>query len=96
MKKIINGKVYNTYTAKSCGEYWNGYSPGDFNNVTEELFLKKTGEFFLHCYGGPMSKYGEWHGNMKTSSEKIKPLSYKEAREWAEEHLTADEKEFIK
>ena len=40
MKKIINGKVYDTDTAKKCGEWHNG------KFEVETLYQKKTGEFF--------------------------------------------------
>lgn len=43
MKKIINGKVYNTETAKQIG-YDNDNPTG---NWEEYLFQKKTGEFFI-------------------------------------------------
>lgn len=61
MKKIINGKVYDTNTAKLIGS-WDA----------ETLYQKKTGEFFLF-------------GN------RIMPLSYDSAREWAEEHLDVED-----
>lgn len=96
MKKIIKGKVYNTETAKMVGEYSNGLSYSDFCHCYEELFQKKTGEFFLWGAGGPMSKYAEHHGWNETSgSEKIMPMTYNEAKEWAEDHLDADEFEAI-
>ena len=43
MKKIINGKVYNTDTAKQIG-YDNDNPNG---NWEETLYQKKTGEFFV-------------------------------------------------
>ncbi len=47
MKKIINGKRYDTETAKLIGS--DGYSnPSDFNYWSEDLYQKKTGEFFLY------------------------------------------------
>lgn len=91
MRKVIGGKRYDTDKAKYIG--YAGYShPGDFNYWTESLYLKKTGEFFLHCVGGAMSKYARRIGPDEwTGGEEIRPLSLKEAREWAEEHLDADE-----
>lgn len=46
MKKIINGKMYNTETAEFIDSYESGY-PKDFAYVYEALYRKKTGEFFL-------------------------------------------------
>ena len=95
MKKIIGGKKYDTDTAKILGSA--GYShPGDFSFWAEHLYQKKTGEFFLHGIGGPMSRYARRIGPDEwTGGEEIRPLSLKEAREWAEKHLEAEEYEQI-
>lgn len=93
MKKIINGKKYDTETARKVGEYTHGY-PRDFSYYCEELYCKKTGEYFLYGEGGPSSPYShavscnEWSGGSK-----IIPSTYDEARTWAEKHLDADEYE---
>ena len=55
MKKIINGKKYDTNTATKVADYWNGYGASDFNYVSEELYLKNTGEYFL-LFGSGKSK----------------------------------------
>lgn len=91
MKKIINGKMYDTDTAKELGS--DSFSNcRDFHYWTESLYQKRTGEFFLHGEGGPLSRYAVSVGNNSWSGgEKIIPLSYNSAREWAEEHLSADE-----
>lgn len=93
MKKIINGKVYDTDTARDMGsDSFGNY--GDFSHWTETLYQKRTGEYFLHGEGGPMSRYAETIGqNQWSGGEKIIPLSPAKAREWAEEHLSADEYE---
>ena len=68
MKKIINGRMYNTDTAKRLCSADNGSSCRDFSHWEEELYQKKTGEFFLYGEGGPASKYSrscgqnEWCG----------------------------------
>lgn len=91
MKKIINGKMYDTNTAKFLGS--DSYSNGrDFHNWSEELYQKRTGEFFLYGEGGPMSRYAKSCGdNSWSGGEDIIPLSVGKARQWAEEHLTADQ-----
>lgn len=96
MKKIINGKVYDTSTAKKVGEYWNGGGWRDFGHYEEKLFRKQTGEFFLHGEGGPTTKYAVSCGQSGwESGEKIIPLSYSAAKKWAEDYLDADEYEAI-
>ena len=93
MKKIINGKRYDTETAEFCGSHEYGY-PGDFNYVFEELYQKRTGEFFLYGEGGANSKYREEISmNSWSGGERIIPLTEDEAKEWAEEYLDAEEYE---
>lgn len=93
MKKIINGKVYDTDTAHDMGS--DSYSNRrDFSYWSETLYQKRTGEFFLYGEGGPMSRYAETIGqNEWIGGEKIIPLSLAKARAWAEEHLSVDEYE---
>lgn len=92
MKKIINGKLYDTETAKEIGRKAHGEGPRDFRHYTEELYKKRTGEYFLYGEGGPMSRYAVTVGqNQWSGGEKIIPLDYKAATEWAEENLDADD-----
>ena len=94
MKKIIEGRVYNTDTAQLVGEWANTYNTRDFNFCIEKLYRKKTGEFFIHGRGGAMSKYAVSVGsNTMCGSEQIRPISFEYAKRWAEEKLTADEYE---
>lgn len=96
MKKIINGKVYDTEKAKQVASYSNAGSWRDFQHYEETLYLKKTGEYFLFGEGGPMTRYARSDGqNSWTGGERIEPLTYAAAKEWAEEHLTASEYESI-
>lgn len=93
MKKIINGKVYDTDKARELG--YDGGGDG-FSRWTETLFQKRTGEFFLHGEGGPMTKYAVSTGqNQWSGGAKIIPLTPSSARKWAEEHLEADDYEAI-
>lgn len=90
MKKIISGKIYDTDKAKELGS--DSYSnPRDFHHWSETLYVKRTGEFFLHGSGGPMSRYAERiEQNSWSGGEQIIPLTYDKAREWAEEHLRVE------
>lgn len=90
MKKIINGKLYNTDTARQIGS-WDSNITDRLYWVNETLYQKQRGEFFLHGEGGPGSKYAEPSGQGSWSSgEKIIPLSYNAAQAWAEEYLDAN------
>ena len=96
MKKIINGKVYDTASAKLVGEWDNGRYGRDFGRCAEDVYQKRTGEFFLHGSGGPMSKYSVSYGdNEWGGGERIIPLTYTAAQKWAEEHLSGEDYEPI-
>ena len=96
MKRIINQKRYDTDKAVKVGEYWNGLSKSDFGYITETLYRKRTGEFFLHGVGGANTKYAKAVGtNCWQGSERLMPLEFDTARKWAEKHLDADQYEEI-
>ena len=91
MKRIIDGKKYDTETAYMVGQWENMYDVSNFHYFSESLYKKRTGEYFLHGEGGAMSKYAETIGqNEWRGGEKIIPLTYDNARKWAEEHLGVD------
>ena len=96
MKKIINGKSYDTVTARKITGCEHG-TPGDFAYCEEELYCKRTGEYFLAGSGGPMSKYSRSSGqNSWSGGSGIIPLTLAMAREWAEREMSAEayEREF--
>lgn len=96
MKKIINGKVYDTETAERVGEWSNGHFTSGFDYCSEDLYRKRTGEFFIHGDGGASSKYAVSYGNGSWGGgEKITPLTYESAQKWAEEHLSGEKYEAI-
>lgn len=93
MRKVIKGKLYDTDKATRVASWSDGYA-SDFRFVAEALYRKRTGEYFLHGEGGPMSRYAESCGqNQWAGGEAIRPLTYDEAREWMEGHADADEYE---
>ena len=92
MKKIINGKRYDTETATEIGSWDNGLSNSDFDNCSETLYKTKLGNYFLHGEGGAMSSYSVNVGNNgRGGSSEIIPMSKQEALEWCEIRGLADE-----
>lgn len=92
MKKIINGAVCNTATAKLLGSFDNGERPGDIGYVKESLYRTKSGIFFLHGEGGAGTRYArQTEPNHWRPGEALSILSLKAAQAWAEEHLDGDE-----
>ena len=91
MKKIIQGVLCDTSTAKFLGET-SYLSDRDFAHWSEELYRTKSGKFFLYGEGGPASRYAVTIGqNEWSGGEKIQLLSRETAMVWAEEHLDGDE-----
>ena len=95
MKKIIHGKKYDTDTAERLGCWNNGLDRGNLNFCEEELYRKKTGDFFLYGCGGPRTSYAKRDGDMWSGGEDICLLSVAEAKDWVEDHLSADSFEAI-
>ena len=92
MKKIINGAVCNTATAKLLGSFDNGERPGDIGYVKESLYRTKSGIFFLHGEGGAGTRYArQTEPNHWRTGELITILDLDSAQKWAEEHLDGDE-----
>lgn len=93
MRKIIDGKSYDTDTAKLIGCQDNG-DYGSFDFMSESLYRKRTGEYFVHGEGGARSRYAESQGSgWWSNGEKIIPLDFASASSWAERHLTTAEYE---
>lgn len=90
MLKIIKGRKYDTVTATKICSYDNGLPESDFDALCEQLYIKRTGEFFLYGYGGARTAYAEADGNMWTSGERIVPLSENDAKAFAEEHASPE------
>lgn len=90
MHKRIEGKSYNTDTAKELARVDSGHYPTDFEYWEETLYRTKSGNYFLHGQGGAKSKYGEWRGNNGGDGEKIIPIHSETALKWAETNLDGD------
>lgn len=86
MRKRIDTLMYDTGTAKKLGSYASDFSPNDAKYYHEDLYKKRTGEYFLAGQGNPLSKYGRYseltHANIK--SEDIIPITYEQAQKWYE------------
>jgi len=95
MKKIVNGKVYDTRTATLIHEDWNGLSPKDFSYCREKLYRKRTGAFFLHGSGGASTRWGTRYGNASYEGSGIRPLTDQQALRWSENHSDMDADEII-
>ena len=90
MKKVIDGKMYNTETAREIASFDNGLGYNDFRHCSETLYLTKKGAWFLQGEGGPMSKYSRSVGDMTGGGEEFEILTPNEALSWLENHEITD------
>lgn len=89
MRKVIKGKVYDTGKARYVG----GFDRGDSLNTdyeSQELFCKRTGEYFLYTIGGSETKYAKKVGQEYRAGSIITPLTYEQAEEWARENIGSE------
>lgn len=93
MRKIINGKTYDTETAKEVAILIRSCERDYFE---ETLFLKRTGEFFLYGEPGPLHIWlGDQAYAMAPYGRGITPLTVEEARKWAEEGMMPKAREAL-
>lgn len=85
MKKIIDGKKYDTDTAKAMATASASLPVNDFGYFEETLYKKKTGEFFLCGRGGPATKYARrCSDGSRCGGDGIIPIDDAWARDWVE------------
>lgn len=89
MKKIINGKRYDTETATEIDSWEYGY-PSDHRHVYEALYKTDNGAYFLYGKGGPLSDYAVTEGNSSWGSKDINLFTRDEAKKWLEDHDLTD------
>ena len=89
MKKIINGKMHNTDTA-----IWVDsliiHSRDSWNNISEDLYITKNGNFFLSGYGESNTKwavkFGQYKDKRGTLTSDIQAITKEEALAWCEKN----------
>ena len=87
MKKVIEGKRYDTETALEICKIFEGYS-SDFRHIDCTLYQgKRSKAFFLAGSGGPMSIFSKRcsDGSYSGGSDII-PLTVEQARTYCERH----------
>jgi len=85
MKKIINGKIYNTDTATRIGSHVHS-NRGDFHFEDTDLYRTKKGAFFVQGEGGPYSRWSRALGNNgQSGGHGIQAMTPTEALAWCED-----------
>ena len=91
MKRVINGKLYNTDTAVELACY-EANATDSLNYYSERLYRKRPGEYFIHGEGGARTRYAAATSDgWNRGGEAIFPLTAAEAREWAEQHISEED-----
>lgn len=84
MKRIVNGKIYDTSTATRIAEASSHVGKSDFSWWEEELYVTPKGRFFVYGEGHANSKWSEACGNMRGPGSGIEALTEAEALAWCE------------
>ena len=79
MKRIIDGKTYNTETAEIICDTGNDEYSTDFRHERSDLFVTKKGAYFVAGNGGALSRFAVPDGNGYRGGAGIIPLSRDEA-----------------
>jgi hypothetical protein len=92
MRKILNGRIYDTETATPILENYGHGGSRDFDYLRESLYRKRNGEYFAVGEGGPKSRYAVRVGRStyEGASNVFRPLSITDAMEIVETYGDAD------
>lgn len=91
VKRIIDGKTYNTETATQLASWSSTGNPDTANQPYEHggiLFQTRFGAYFV-------VQYDEGQDPWDDNYEKLIPLEPEQAQRWAEKHCSADDVEAI-
>ncbi len=90
MKRIINGKAYNTGTAKMLANWTNGKFYDDCHWANETLYQKENSEYFLWMESNSWAFTSPYEDNGKD----IIKMSIEQSKAWVE-HRANDKYEAI-
>jgi hypothetical protein len=86
MKRIINGKRYDTSIAEAVASHTKS-DRGSFSWLSETLYRTKGGCYFLSGEGHAQTRWADHHDDgSRGPGEGILPMLDIEAREWLEGH----------
>jgi hypothetical protein len=93
MRKVIDGKIYDTETAtKICFVGNSGYQQNDFHYDDSDLYVTKSGAYFIAGEGGALSRWGRAHGQSgRIGGDGIVVIDADQAAAFAQSRLDADE-----
>ncbi len=86
MRKVIEGKLYDTDRSDEVFHFSNGLPSTDFSYVRETLYRTKGGAFFLVGQGGAATQYREIYSGTVTEGMRVIAMSPDDALQWLSEH----------
>lgn len=90
MRKIIDGKAYDTDKAEMVADWDNGLYSSNFKYVSEQLYRKNNGEYFIVGSGGAMTEYAtQCDDNSWCGDSRVHPITENQAKRWVERHCDA-------
>ena len=94
MNRVIDGERYDTDEAEELARV--EHEPRtSFEHHEETLYRKGSGRYFIHGCGNAKSRYAVHTAQGYVPGERIVPISYARAMEWASDELDADGYESI-
>jgi hypothetical protein len=92
MKKVIDGRIYDTQTAELlCDVSPGGFSRSDFKWEDTALYRTKSGAFFLAGEGGAASRWRKRYGDSGWApGDGIELIGASEAKRVVEEHCSTE------
>ena len=75
MRKVIDGKIYDTAVAEEVYHHDNGLSPGDFRYRAKTLHRTRHGRWFIYHEGGPMTDMAEPSSGSYTNGRDIEAIA---------------------
>lgn len=93
MKRIIRNRVYDTDTAMLIKQADHPNIKNGEGSCKQSLYRKKTGDYFLFVDGARTDVFHNLALENGTHDRErhIYPLTYEQAKSWAEKEMTADE-----
>ena len=87
MKKVINGKMYDSETDLAIAFYETSNNVNSRYYYSERLHMTDDGEFYLHGTGGFFTQYGKvCEDGSRCSGEDIILLPMEKAKRWVKFH----------
>ena len=87
MKKVINGKMYDTETDLAVAFYESSNDVNSRYYYSEQLHMTHDGEFYIHGTGGYFTQYATvCEDGSKISGEEIIPMTLEGAKLWVMLH----------